>query len=179
MKTLMFITLVTVAVMCCPRQCHAQGTLAPLYLLTSGSGSITPLHNGELLDVGTNYTMTAIPDSNFAFNSWQPVDVFLSVSLVTNNGTVYGTTNTVFSPLPGYTVTSSLTFTMQPQQTLSNNTFLSAGWRANFVPVPEPTTSSLVACGLAMVLLHWRGAILRTQPFGTPHGNQQPPASAS
>jgi Divergent InlB B-repeat domain len=153
MKKFMFITLVTVAVVCFPHRSYAQGSLAPLFLSIDGGGSITPFQNGQLLEVGRNYTMTAIPDSGFVFSSWQPANVFVSSSGVTNNGTVYTTTNTVIAPIPSYTETPSLTFTMQPQVEILNNLYENSGWMANFVPVPEPPGTTLVACGLTAALM--------------------------
>ena len=153
MKKFTLITLVIATMMTFTRQSHAQGTFASLFLLIDGSGSISPLQNGEMLEVDTNYTMTAIPDSGFAFGSWQPVNVFISTSLVTNEGTVYGTTNTVMASIPDYIETNPLTFTMQPQEEIANNVYESSGWQANFVPVPEPSEPTVFVCGFAAVTL--------------------------
>ena len=46
------LTLVTFATVCFARQSFAQGTLEPLFLFPTGDGSITPLQNGQLLEVG-------------------------------------------------------------------------------------------------------------------------------
>ncbi|HEV2436189.1 MAG TPA: filamentous hemagglutinin N-terminal domain-containing protein [Verrucomicrobiae bacterium] len=140
---------------CFPRQGCAQGTLAPLFLSTNGDGSITPLQNGQLLEVGQNYDMTALAGSGFAFSSWQPVHVFISISSVTNAGTTYSTTNIVFSPLPEYADAPSLTFTMQSPIVVAGgnpNVTENFGWQANFVPVPEPSDASFIACGFAAVM---------------------------
>ena len=43
---------------------------APIVVQVSGSGTVSPDYNGQLLVIGSSYTMTAIPDVNQAFSSW-------------------------------------------------------------------------------------------------------------
>jgi hypothetical protein len=43
---------------------------APVIVTMAGSGSITPNYNGQWLEVGRSYTMTAAPATGFAFSNW-------------------------------------------------------------------------------------------------------------
>ena len=43
---------------------------ATLTVQTNGLGSITPVDNGKLLAIGTNYTLTASPAKNWLFSNW-------------------------------------------------------------------------------------------------------------
>ena len=43
---------------------------APLTLLITGSGSVTPNLHGQWLEVGASYAMTALPSSGFDFSGW-------------------------------------------------------------------------------------------------------------
>jgi hypothetical protein len=43
---------------------------ATLTVRTNGNGSITPVDNGKLLAIGTNYTLTAAPSNNWIFSNW-------------------------------------------------------------------------------------------------------------
>ncbi|HUA39139.1 MAG TPA: hypothetical protein VMA35_12170 [Candidatus Sulfopaludibacter sp.] len=159
------ITSAALVILCIAHQGFSQGTLAPLYLSTNGDGTITPLQNGQLLEVGQDYEMTANPASGYVFSSWQPVNVFTSISIITNAGTVFGTTNMVYSPLPAYTYTTTLTFTMQPQMVIGGGDPIlteSIGWQANFVAVPEPLDTMLIACGfLTVVVFRYFGSLGR------------------
>lgn len=156
----------------------AQGTFAPLYLFTTGSGSLTPFQNGQSLQVGQSYDLTAVPDPGFAFSSWQPVIVTEQITTNYNasgNPILPPNINTS-PPLPEqqFTLTPTLTFTMQPEAVLSLGTSSeltqSTGWQANFAPVPEPSGFALTACGLAMIVF-LRPGIRRaacTGPIGSP-----------
>jgi len=159
MKKFILVLLVTLATVCFASHSYSQGTLAPLYLFTSGIGSITPLQDGQLLTVGQAYNMTAIPDSAFTFSSWQPVNVFVFNDVVMDvSGDLSTNTSTVASPTADFTETSALTFTMQPVQVILDLPRVrtiteSSGWQANFVPVPEPSSITLIVCALAAGVL--------------------------
>jgi uncharacterized repeat protein (TIGR03803 family) len=43
---------------------------ATLTVRTNGFGGITPVDNGNLLAIGTNYTLTAVPGKNWLFSNW-------------------------------------------------------------------------------------------------------------
>jgi len=43
---------------------------APLTVAVTGSGTVTPNYNGQWLEVGRSYTMTAAPASGFTFDNW-------------------------------------------------------------------------------------------------------------
>lgn len=155
----MLLLLVTLAMVCFARQGHAQGTLAPLYLFTSGAGSITPFQNGDLLQVGQSNNMTASPDSGYTFSSWQLVNVFIITQ--TNfdgpgNPILPPITSIVPSLVPQFNYQPELGFIMQPLMMISPNgqnpnIAETVGWQANFVAVPEPSATVLIACGLTVV----------------------------
>lgn len=159
MKMSQFISTVTLAIMCLARLSHAQGTFAPLYLFTNGGGSMTPLQNGQLLQVGQTYDMTAIPDSGFAFSSWQPVNVFTFTEFIINpSGDTNFVVSVTASPVPEYTSQPMLEFTMQPVAVIYDNPGVrtiteGTGWQANFVTIPEPSSSMLIASGLTATML--------------------------
>src|SRR5215471_11022128 len=115
MKAFRLITLAILIATSRATQAYAQGTTAPLPLFINGGGTVSPLTNGQMLEVGQAYEMTAFPDAGFVFNSWQPVNVFTLTTFVIDQ---YGNTNTVvsvsLSPVPTYTNTPSLSFIMQP-----------------------------------------------------------------
>lgn len=119
----------------------AQTASAPLQLFINGSGRVFPFHDGQKLEVGRDYTLTAIPDWGYAFTNWQPVNVFTIVQTTVDQ---YGApletvTNTVLSPVPNYSSDPRLRFTIQPIYVLYDNPGVmtlteSEGWQANFVP---------------------------------------------
>ena len=159
MKHFMFASLVSVMSAACMPPALAQGAFAPLYLFTTGSGSLTPFQNGQSLQVGQSYDLTAIPDPGFAFSSWQPVIVMAQITTNYNaSGNPILPPNITTSPPlpePQFTLTPTLAFTMQPETVLSSGAFeliQSTGWQANFAPVPEPAGFALTACGLAMIV---------------------------
>ena len=143
MRIFAFVICLTLASACFAFQTFAQETLAPLYLFTNGIGSITPLQNGQMVDVGQSYEMTALPDSDYAFSSWQPVNVFVLTTVEIDYNTDPPTTNvitqTATSLVPEYTEEPVLEFTMQQENVLydsgGNSLVEYSGWQANFVPV--------------------------------------------
>jgi hypothetical protein len=119
MKKFVLVSLVMLATVCFACQSYGQGSLAPLYLFTNGSGSIAPLQNGQLLEVGQSYDMTAIPDSGFVFSSWQPVNVFVSTQISSDpSGGFVTNTSLVSLPVGEYLAPVPLIFIMQPSSCL-------------------------------------------------------------
>ena len=141
MKCFQLVTLVTVIAATSATQVFAQGTNAPLYLLISGGGSVSPLTNGELLEVGQTYNMVALPDAGFAFNSWQPVNVFtLTEVFIEPSGSTSTYVSVTPSIVPTNTIEPSLNFVMQPVVVIYDNPGVSTmtesrGWLANFGPI--------------------------------------------
>jgi uncharacterized repeat protein (TIGR02543 family) len=44
--------------------------VSPLTVAVNGNGSVTPTLNGQFLEVGARYTLTAVPAAGFAFTGW-------------------------------------------------------------------------------------------------------------
>ena len=141
MKTLQLITLATTIAASNVSPIHAQGTNVPLSLFINGGGSVSPLTNGELLEVGQSYNMVATPDAGYAFSNWQPVNVFTFTNFVTDtNGNTVPVVSTTASPMPPYTNQASLHFIMQPVVLIYDNPGVGtitegSGWQANFEPI--------------------------------------------
>jgi hypothetical protein len=162
MRKLVFITLLTLAALCFACRGFAQGVVyAPLMLFTNGAGSISPLEDGQLLEVGQSYEMEAIPDSGYEFSSWQPVNVYILTATIDNlpgiDPPTYQQISINPSPVFQYIAQSVLDFTMQPVNVIFDNpgsTSLteSYGWQANFVPTPEPSSLELTACGITVIV---------------------------
>ena len=140
-KAFQLIMLTTVLAATSAARSHAQDTTAPLYLSISGAGSVSPLTNGEPLEVGQAYKMVAVPGTGFAFSSWQPVNVFtFTTCVIDTNGNTNPVVSLVASLVPTYTNQSSLDFVMQPVVTIVDNPGVmkvtqGSGWQANFEPV--------------------------------------------
>jgi len=166
----MLTTLVTLATLCFTHRSCAQGTLTPLYLFTSGSGSITPFQDGQLLEVGQSYDMTAVPDPGYIFSSWQSVNVFVitQTNYDANGNPLPPVTSVVPSAGgPQYTSSPQLEFTMQSPSAVTSaganpGITRSFGWEANFVPVPEPSDAALIACGIITITLLRRTEIIES-----------------
>jgi hypothetical protein len=137
------ILLVVVIVATNPSLIFAQSTnTASLSLFINGGGSISPLTNGQLLEVGQSYTMVAAPNPGFAFENWQPANVFTftMVTLDASGNPTSTNVSVVPSLLPIYTNQPSLNFVMQPVVVIENNPGVMTvtkgpGWQANFVPI--------------------------------------------
>jgi Divergent InlB B-repeat domain len=161
MKKFILIVFVILVTLCLARHGHAQGTLVPLPLFTDGNGSITPFQDGQLLEAGQTYEMTAIPDAGFAFSSWQPVNVYTEttyiISTLGGSTTTNINTSTVDSFLPVTSEQAALDFTMSPMNVIydtGNSTLtLISGWQANFVAVPEPASIALMIMGFSLILV--------------------------
>src|SRR5690349_18981291 len=103
MRKLTLITFLAVVMTCFTRQGFTQSSLAPLYLSTNGSGSITPFQTGQLLEVGQSFQMTAIPDAGFAFDSWQQASFFVFTQFLQDaGGNPFTRTNTTVSPTTNF-----------------------------------------------------------------------------
>ena len=116
-------------------------TNAPLLLYTTGEGGIFPFHDGQMLQVGREYRMMAVPDRGFVFTNWNEVNVFTLTSAEIDYNTSPPTTNFVtsvaFSPVPVFITNPLLRFKMAPEMVLydfnGNSLTESIGWEANFV----------------------------------------------
>ena len=145
-------------------QTFSQDTLAPLYLFTTGAGSITPFQSGELLEAGLSYEMTAIPDPGFVFSSWQPVNTIVTTEMTYDSSGSPLPPIASLIPSPGtlYSFEPELEFTMQPESVILDVPSVititqDSGWQANFVPIPESTDEMLLAWGfMSLVLLRLR-----------------------
>jgi hypothetical protein len=147
---------------------RAQGT-APLHLFINGAGSVSPFHDGQLLEVGLSYDMVAVPDSGSAFSSWQPVNVFGFITRVIDaGGTVQTNISVVSSPVAEYFTTPTLSFTLAPEELLSDTPAITVtkagGWQANFEAVPEPASMALLLCGVAATGLFQRRPAAKATP---------------
>jgi hypothetical protein len=94
---------------------------ATVIVQTNGRGGINPVDNGELLAIGTNYTLTATPGRNWIFSNWV---VTGSQSFVSN------------SPVLRFTMRSNLVLTAN----FVTNVFLAAQGTYNglFAPAGAP-----------------------------------------
>ncbi len=61
---------------------NIPGSLSPLAISIVGSGTVTPNLNGQLLNVGHSYTITAVPASGHAFSNWSG-GISASTALIT------------------------------------------------------------------------------------------------
>jgi hypothetical protein len=148
--------LMVLAIFCLDRPSYSRETsahretLSPLYLYTSGSGTITPYQDEQMLEPGKIYQLTAVPAPGFRFASWQPVNVYVMTSKIVDTLGGESLTNVSVSTdtalLPVYSLRPPLRFTMQAPALLyatavtNGNSVaisiltLSRGWQANFVP---------------------------------------------
>jgi hypothetical protein len=166
MKTFTIVVLAVLATTLFVRSGQAQGTLVPLYLTITGDGSVTPLQNEQLLEVGQSYEMDAIPDAGYVFAGWQQVNFFvLDQTTINPDGqTNPPTISITASPIPGiYSGQTMLDFMLQPATVVYNDPGVeeiseASGWQADFTPVPEPSSNALTISGLMAVtlLLKWQ-----------------------
>ena len=112
---------------------------SPLVVLTNGPGRVFPFENGEMLEVGRGYTLTASPDRGCAFKGWNRVNVFTFTEYTFDeSGNLVATTNTIVSPTPQIILNPVLEFKMEPEFVLydvpgTRTITQSIGWQANFV----------------------------------------------
>lgn len=81
MKRIVLILAVMLAVQRLPAQSGTEGPSAPLLLCTNGCGTISPYNNGQMLEVGHNYTLSACPASGFSFDGWRQVTMATTVQV--------------------------------------------------------------------------------------------------
>ena len=168
MRNVLFVTAISAVAVFSECQSCAQST-APLHLFVNGSGSISPFIDGQMLNIGQNYEMTAIPDAGSVFSSWQPVNVFTFTNITINpdGSTNPPTISVVPSLVPAYTNQASLDFTMQPVTVLTSTPSLtiteSTGWQANFASVILSIQLSDSA-----VILTWTNLSYNLQAAPTP-----------
>lgn len=157
MRKFTHLALGIVGILCFAQHSNAQDT-AYLYLFTTGSGSISPYQNGQLLDVGVSYEMTATPDPGYEFSSWQPVSVFTDTTILEDqNGNTVTNVSMGDVPVNEYFYTPDLTFTMESQTLFAGTNDIeteTTGWQANFVvAVPEPSEALFITGGFTSLAL--------------------------
>ena len=113
------------------------GVYAPLQIFTNGPGRISPLHAGQMLEVWGTYSMVAIPDPGFAFNTWEWLDVFIKTTRITNNtGAISSNIEKTVTSNKQFFTTPELRFIVRPVfETVHSDVLSSAsvyGWQANF-----------------------------------------------
>lgn len=146
------------ALTCFAPPVYSQGTLAPLYLYTSGDGSITPYQSGQMLEAGQTYEITAIPDAGYQFSSWQPVNIFIitQTNYAGGNPIIPPVQSIIPSVVPTNIFGADLEFALQSvldvtADGLNPNIVEASGWQADFVPIPEPAEAVMVGCGFAVM----------------------------
>src|SRR5690242_16946335 len=74
---------------------------APLSLFISGEGKIVPFDDGQMLRVGHDYVMRAIPDRGYVFTNWTPVILLTFTEFIIDpSGHPIPRSTTVASPSP-------------------------------------------------------------------------------
>jgi hypothetical protein len=125
---------------------------APLLLFTNGPGRIFPFEDGQMLEVGREYSMIAIPDRGYVFTNWTEVNVFTFIFTnydAAGNPVLPPVTSTVLSPVPTNIKDPILKFTMPPEIVLANTSIKitqDSGWQANFVPESRERRIRKVSC---------------------------------
>jgi hypothetical protein len=118
----------------------AQSLWTPLLLYTNGSGTISPYQNGQMLEVGKRYILTACPNRDCAFRSWQMVNTFIDVktvnypsglTVITTNMTIIGTTRYYYDARLNFMAESPSVQILDDHPGNSRVTWF-IGWRANF-----------------------------------------------
>lgn len=125
-----------------PRLLSSSGSQAPLMLFINGPGRVLPFHDGQMLEVGPEYRMQAIPDRGAVFAGWNVVQVFTDNEVIydsSNNATTNKSIVTVLQePISIRTRGPILRFTVQPATLLLDipgvrTLTQTIGWQANFV----------------------------------------------
>lgn len=109
----------------------------PLFLQINGGGRITPFKDGQMLQVGHQYFMVAIPERGYVFKNWSAVNLNTEISH-NEFGPPVSTTNIIVLATGEFVKEPILRFTMQAElieQTPFVKVTTSRGWQANFVPI--------------------------------------------
>ena len=115
---------------------------ATLTVQTNGLGAITPVDNGKLLAIGTNYTLTAIPGNNWIFSNWVASG---SENFVSNN------------PVLKFTMQSNLVL----QANFVTNVFLAAQGTYNGLFAPANAPRQQTNSGAITFSRHQRRCLVR------------------
>jgi hypothetical protein len=108
-------------------------------LLINGPGRVLPFRDGQLLEVGPEYRMQAIPKRGSTFAGWNKVNVFtFNIWTVDGFGNPTNVISTDVSPVQGLLRSPILRFTVQSSNVLeeipgSITISETTGWQANFV----------------------------------------------
>jgi hypothetical protein len=117
---------------------HSPPEEAPFFLSINGPGHVIGPQDGQMLQVGRDYSMTAIPNRGHHFLGWNPVNVFTFVEYtVDESGNSVASTNTILSPIPGFIHKPALKFSVGAPEVIFNlpgvrTVIRSSGWQANF-----------------------------------------------
>lgn len=104
----------------------------PFFLTINGQGTVTPNYRGQQLQMGENYTMTAIPAKGFVFTNWYAVSLIQPLQDRNTNTVTPQLTGIIPSDPPFYLTNSpTLKFTM--------GGFLA--YIANFVDIAPPVVT--------------------------------------
>jgi hypothetical protein len=136
---------------------HGQNSgdaqFAPLQLFTTGSGKVVPFNDGQMLEVGHRYVLTAVAEPGYEFANWNPVNVFTFIQQVLDeSGNLETVTNTVLSPVQRFISRPALMFEMQAEEVILSSPALTiiqgVGWQANFVAVQKDDLNPRVSAAL-------------------------------
>jgi hypothetical protein len=121
-----------------PALLSSERSQTPLVLFINGPGRVLPFHNGQMLQVGPEYRMQAIPEHDSVFAGWNQVNVFVfRITTIDGSGNPTVVTSTNLSPIPISVTSRTLRFTVQPPAILESGFTTITGmqaWQANFVP---------------------------------------------
>jgi hypothetical protein len=111
-------------------------------LYTDGPGRFFPFHDGQMLQVGRNYEMIAVPQWGYVFTHWTPVDVFTitEIKYDLDGNPLPPMVFTMVSPEQEVIRKPVLRFAMQPVEVILDvpgveNITLSRGWKAHFAAI--------------------------------------------